>query len=110
MVGNTSLIKAMGLQNAKAVSTPAEEETTWEQEANDEELGAERATTFRKIAARANYLAADRLDLMHAVKELCRQMAKPTMKGWKQLKRLARYLISNPRTIIEYPWQSRERE
>ena len=37
-------------------------------------------------------------------------MAKPTMKGWKQLKRLARYLIVNPRTILEYPWQSRENE
>ena len=47
---------------------------------------------------------------MYSVKEICRRTAKPTMKGWKQLKRLARYLKTNPRTILEYPWQSRELE
>ena len=65
---------------------------------------------FRRVAARANYLASDRPDVMFSVKEICRQMAKPTIKGWKQLKRLARYLITNPRTVLEYPWQSRESE
>ena len=37
-------------------------------------------------------------------------MAKPTMKGWKQSKRLVRDLIMNPITILEYPLQSRESE
>ena len=97
------IIEAMGLNNSKGVSTPAEEEKAWEEEANNEELGTEKATTFRRIAARANYLAADWPDLMYSVKEICRQMAKPTMRGWKQIKRLARYLKVNPRTILEYP-------
>ena len=100
----------MGLQSSKGVSTPAEEEKAWEEETNNEELGSERATTFRRIAARANYLAADRPDIMYSVKEICRQMAKPTMRGWKQMKRLARYLKTSPRTILEYPWQSLEKE
>ena len=104
------IIEAMGLQNSKGVSTPAEEEKAWEEETNNEELGSERATTFRRIAARANYLAADRPDIMYSVKEICRQMAKPTMRGWKQMKRLARYLKTSPRTILEYPWQSLEKE
>ena len=56
---------------------------------------------FRRIAARANYLAADRPDIMYSVKEICRSMAKPSLKEWKQLKRLARYLIMHPRTILE---------
>ena len=37
-------------------------------------------------------------------------MAKPTLNGWKQIKRLARYLKTNPRTILEYPWQIRQSE
>ena len=104
------IIESIGLQNSKGVSTPAEEEKAWEELDNNEELEKEKATLFRRIAARANYLAADRPDVMYSVKEICRQMAKPTVKGWKQLKRLARYLIMNPRTILEYPWQSRESE
>ena len=51
------IIESMGLQNYQGVSTPAEKEKSWEAEANNEELGSERITTFRKIAARANYLA-----------------------------------------------------
>ena len=104
------IVEAMGLQSSKSVSTPAEEEKKWEEEANNEDLGPDKATIFRRIAARANYLAADRPDIMYSVKEICRQMAKPTVKGWKQLKRLARYLIMHPRTILEYPWQGKGNE
>ena len=104
------IIDVMGVQNSKGVSTPTEGEKAWEEEANNKELGIERAATFRRVAARTNYLAADRLDLIYAVKEISRQMAKPTNEGWKQLKRLAMYLQSSPSTILEYSWQSRENE
>ena len=57
-------------------------------------------TTFRAITARANYLAADRPDLMYAVKELCRGVAKPTKLHWHKLKRLGRCLVDNSRTLI----------
>ena len=46
----------------------------------------EETTRYRAITARANYLAADRPDLMYAVKELCRGMAKPTKMHWHKLK------------------------
>ena len=45
-------------------------------------------TRYRAIAARANYLAADRADFQYAAKEICRFMAHPTELGWKALKRL----------------------
>merc|ERR1711904_603800 len=64
----------------------------------------------RSIAARANYLASDRPDLMYAVKELCRGMAKPTRLHWHKLKRLGRYLLENRRTILRYDWQGQEPE
>ena len=104
------IVEAMGLKDAKGVSTPTEDEKVWEEKVNDEELDAEKATRFRKICARANYLSQDRPDIMYCVKEICRQMSKPTVRGWKQLKRLARYLLAHPRTLIQYHWQGRERE
>ena len=66
------------------------------------------ASKFRQIAARANYLAMDRPDIMYAVKELCRYMSKPRVQDWRALKRLGRYLINHMRIIIHYPWQGNE--
>jgi len=103
------IIESLGLMEAKAVETPTEEEKKWEEEDNLKELDAEKSRRFRSIAARCNYLAADRPDIMYAVKEVCRQMAKPTVGAWKKLKRLGRYLVGVHRTILEYRWQGREK-
>ena len=74
------------------------------------ELGPAEATNYRSIAARANFLSADRPDIMYAVKELCRGMAKPTKGHWLKLKRLGRYLIESGRTVMRYDWQGHEHE
>ena len=81
------IIDALGLQHSKGVSTPAEEEKAWEEEGNNEELGSEKATLFRRVAARANYLALGRADIQYAMKEICRGMASPTVVDRKELKR-----------------------
>ncbi len=60
------------------------------------------------MAARANYLSPDRPDIMHSVKEVCRQMAVPRVGGWRMLKRLGRYSAGNLRTVMQYKWQGRE--
>ena len=62
-------------------------------------------TRFRGLAARANYLAADRPDIVFAAKEICRWMQEPTGLGVQALKRLARSLVGKPRLIFNYPWQ-----
>ena len=72
----------------------------------DSELPNHLTTAFRGAAARANYLAADRLDVQFACKEVCRWMAKPTAHAWKALKRVCRYLISCPRLVYEFKRQS----
>ena len=61
---------------------------------------------FRAIAARANYLPADRPDIQYAVKEVCRRMAKPVEGDWQKLIRLGRYLKGPPRCVLEYRWQA----
>ena len=65
-------------------------------------------TAFRALAARANYLAADRIDLQFAAKEVCRFMSAPTETSAAALKRLGRYLLSHKRLVYTYPWQRAE--
>ena len=76
-----------------------------EEEEKGEELQGKEATRFRAVAARANYLQADRPDIQYAVKEICRRMAKPVASDWQKLIRLARYMLGAPRLVWEYLWQ-----
>ncbi len=66
-----------------------------------------RATKFRAVAARANYLCQDRSEIQFAVKELCRAMSKPKEDDWNKLKRLARYLVGKERCTIDFKYQSK---
>ena len=77
------IVEQLGLKDAKAVETPTEEENKWEAEEDEQELSPDRQRNFRSVAARCNYIAADRPGLMYAVKCICRQMAKPTVGAWK---------------------------
>ena len=63
-------------------------------------------TRFRGLAARANFLAADRPDIVHSAKEICRMMAKPTELAAQALKRLGRYLKTHPRMVLNLPFQT----
>ena len=72
-------------------------------------LGSE-ATTYRALAARANYLAQDRPDVQYAAKEVCRGMASPTSGDMQKLRRLGRYLIGSPRVVWHFHWQIAPRE
>ena len=102
------IVEQLSLKEAKAVETRTEEEKKWEAEENAQELDPDRSRAFRSLAARRNYIAADRPDLMFAVKCTCRQMAKPTVGAWKKLKRIGRYLVGKSRSILKYDWQGRE--
>lgn len=102
------LIAGLGLQEAKPVNTPGEEEKRWENEENEEELAPAQAKAFRGYAARLNYMATDRPDIQYSTKEVCRHMAKPTVGAWKKLKRIVRYLVGARRTVLMYPWQGME--
>ncbi len=104
------LVRALNLEEAKAVSTAGEEETPWRRQEEEVVLDESKSTEFRALAARANYLAADRPDIQYAVKELCKAMARPTVGDRRKLKRLARYLVGKPRLVSRYDWQVRPEE
>ena len=48
----------------------------------------EEATRYRALAARANYLAPDRIAFQFATKELCRELAKPTLRRMGGIKEI----------------------
>ena len=64
-----------------------------------------RVWAFRSIAARLNYLAADRPDIAFAVKEVARTMSAPKQGCWDRLKRIGRYLLQSPRVVMKFGWQ-----
>ena len=74
-------------------------------ESKGEILDGDEATTFRALAARANYLSLDRPECAYATKELCRFFATPTKTGVEQLKRLVRYLVGAPRLVWNFKFQ-----
>ena len=68
-------------------------------------LPMERATQYRQLVARANYLTADRPDLMFRVEELARSMSSPCASDWNRRIRLSQYLNYRPRCVLWYPYQ-----
>ena len=73
--------------------------------AQDKPLSAAQHTEFRALAARANYLAADRPDCQFSAKEVCRWMSAPTELSLAALRRLCRYLSGRRRLVYRFGWQ-----
>ena len=73
-----TIIDRLNSTTANGVKTAWEEEKAWELENNQEELKFKEARFYREIVARGNYLAQDRPATQYSVKELCRDMCKPT--------------------------------
>jgi hypothetical protein len=59
---------------------------------------------YQSLAARLNYYSLDRFDILYPVKELMRKLSQPTEADMCSLKRAARYLLSQPRMVVEYRW------
>ena len=81
--GNPSVVQGVKLQ---------------EEDGDEEELAGEDLTRYRSVVATANFTSLDRSDVRFAVKELCREVARPTC-AWRKLKKLARYLQGQPRVV-----------
>lgn len=104
------IVEQLELGNCKPVVTlGVDVEATcaaWTEDPEGEELSPAMAIRFRAIGARCNYLQPDRPDIQYGVKEVCRQMWRPTVKAWEMLKRIGRYLQGRPRLRWRYCWQA----
>ena len=121
------IVNELELQKAKAVTSPGcredamaagppniiDPDNLWlddDDEKNVELLPKAEATRYRALAARINYLAQDRPDLLYSAKEISRRMATPCVGDMRLLKRLGRYLIGAPRAIQNFVWQDRPKQ
>ena len=99
------LVRELGVTEKEAVVTPGVKWKPEEVEAS-QPLDGPRASQFRALAARANYLGLDRVDIAYAAKECCRRMTDPRDIDWGALRRIARYLRGKPRLVYKFRWQS----
>ena len=75
-----------------------------QEEVEEDRLEDHEATKYRALAARLIYLSQDRPDLKY-VSKLCSQcMAVPTVKAWRLMKRVARYIKKYPRAVCVFKW------
>lgn len=88
----------------EGVATPAVRQSI-DQINNDEPIAKSEIARFRAIAARCNYLAADRPECQFSTKEVCRFMSAPTKLSVEALKRFGRYLVKYPRLVFMHPFQ-----
>ena len=96
-----------GLQlddSCNGVATPGLKPLPQQIEA-EEVLPPSEQTEYRGLAARANYVSADRVDLQYSSKECCRFMSAPGTLAQGALKRLGRYVLKHKRLVYKYPWQ-----
>ena len=84
-------IKKKGIQELKSQGKDADKEKEHD------------GTRYRGLAARANFLAIDKIDIQHAVKEICRRMSSPAKQDWEKMIRLAQYLKGKPRMASVFP-------
>ena len=90
------------------MTTPGvkEEQLRSEDDLENPRLSPTEASSYRGLAARANFLSQDRPDLQYASKEMSRWMAVPRRSDWDLAKRLRRYLINKPRATLFFCWQN----
>ena len=101
------IVAELGLEKCRPVSTPCIPEGTVESKMRLEkgaDMDAKDATRYRALAARLNYLAADRPDLLYASKCVSKNMANPKVQDWEILKRVGRYLKGATRLVQSFAW------
>ena len=69
------------------------------------ELSHRGASEYRGAAARLNYLALDRPDILFASKECSRRMSAPRKGYWTAPKWIVQYLLRKPRLVWKFVWQ-----
>ena len=76
------LKKDMNMEHCKCASTPGVKDTDSFETMKPLSLGS--SVLYRSVAARCNYLSADRADIQYATTEVARGMAAPTERDWEK--------------------------
>jgi len=102
------LLDEWDMKDAKTLSSPgvATEKPNMSTKTEEEHpLDAVESKSYRRAAARINYMSLDRADLSFASKEASRGMSRPTVGDVVRLKRILRYLKGHRRAVNVFHWQ-----
>ena len=93
------IIKGMGLRpgRSKGVSTPG---CKSDDNYNTQPLEGDQATSYRSLTMRLMFLSLDLPHLQFVANKTAKFMSKPVIGGIVRLKRVARFLLANPRWAI----------
>ena len=99
------LIAFCGLKpGSRSVTTPGEKPRPGADDSG--KLSPAEHTEYRSNVMRLCYLAADRIELQFAAKELARRMQEPSPADAEGMKRVARFLLKYPRAVQDFPRQT----
>ena len=68
-------------------------------------LGKAEAKEFRGLAARLNFMSLDCPDIQFPIEQSSRDMGSPTVGSWKNVKKVARYLVGREKVVWKFEWQ-----
>ena len=89
----------------RGVRTPGIKRTDLDDLAERVLLSPALSKAYRGLAALANFMAQDRVDISFAAKEISKSMSSPAISDIGPLKRLGRYLSAFPSCVSLYGWQ-----
>ena len=72
----------------------------------EQPLPPDKQSEILALAARSNYVSADRVDIQFSSKECCRFVSAPGSLATDALKRLGRYVLKHKRLVYCFPWQT----
>lgn len=93
------LIRGLGLNKKRTVVTQGFKVEI--DEMSDTHLDQSSATRYCQLIARCNFIAQDRPDIQHAVKEAAKGMSSPKKSDREKLLRIGQYLSGKPRYVIK---------
>ena len=81
---------ASEIQKGPKITSPGVKQKSPDNDDDDPFLNPAMATRYRRLVARANFIALDRCDILFSTKELTRGMSNPRSIPWKALIRMGK--------------------
>ena len=93
------IVELLGVSGSGGITTAGCQNEEIESPEQEEKLPVGDVIIFTGVAGRANYLALARFDMLHASKEVCREMSQPSVGGLEKITRFGGFLAAKPRVV-----------
>ena len=93
------IVELLGVSRSGGITTAGCQNEEIERPEQEEKLPVGDVIIIRKVSGRANYLALARFEMLHASKEVCREMSQPSVGGLEKITRFGGCLAAKPRVL-----------